>query len=97
MNNALRRRHECGRTEGVGVPRCVHGRRVPQRRREVRYALVDVDEFDELGVQVRVAERAVAHEGVVEMLRRVAAFELVELRELRLGAQVSLPRGRFKN
>lgn len=84
-NNALRRRHECRRTEGIGVPRGIDGGGVPELRREVGRPLVDVDKFDKLGIQVRVAERAAAHEGVVEVLRRGAGFERVELRELCLG------------
>lgn len=84
-NNALGWRHECRRTEGVGVPRGIDGGGVPELRREVGRPLVDVDKLDELGIQVRVAERAAAHEGVVEVLRRGAGFERVELRELCLG------------
>lgn len=80
VNNALRRRYERRRTEDIGIPGGVDGGGVPERGREVGRALVDVDELDELGVQVRVAECTAAHEGVVEVLRGGAGFERVELR-----------------
>ena len=54
---------------------------------EVGGALIDVDELDELGIQVRVAERAVGHEGVVEVpwVLRVA-LKREECRDLGLEA-----------
>ena len=55
-------------------------RRVPEVFGEVGRALVDVDELDEFGVEMRVAEGAVGHEGVVEVPRvGGVVFEGVEL------------------
>jgi hypothetical protein len=51
---------------------------------EVACALVGGDKLDELGVQVRVAEGVVGHEGVVEVARRGAVLESVELGEFGL-------------
>ena len=79
-----RRKTQSGRTNTIGIPLWPDVLRVPELAREVGRALVDVNELDELRVQVRVAEGAVRHERVVEVLRRHAALEGVELGELRL-------------
>ena len=80
------------RTDAVREPLLAHVVRVPDGRGKVGCALVDVDELDELRVQVRVPERAVRHQAVVEVLRaRRVALQRVELRELRLCAPHAPP------
>jgi hypothetical protein len=63
--------------------------RVPERAREVSGALVDVDMLHELRVEVRIPERPVRHQLIIEvpgMLR--VALQPLELRELCLRGTV---------
>ena len=73
------------RTDTLSEPLIPHVHRIPYTPRKIRRPLIHINELNELRIQMRIAERPVRHERVVEMLRmRGVALQGMELRELRL-------------
>ena len=73
------------RTDPISKPTILHVPWIPYNFWKIRRALVDVDKLDQFCVQMRVAERPVRHERVVEVFRvRGISLERMELRELGL-------------
>ena len=73
------------RTNSVCVPLLLDIQRIPYMFGKVGRPLVHIHKLYQLGVQMRVAERTVGHEGVVEMPRvSWVLFESVEVGEFGL-------------
>lgn len=59
--------------------------RVPNVFWEVRHPFVDVDKLDKLGIEMWITERAVGHEGIIEVLRLIlVSFQSVKSCKLSL-------------
>ncbi len=73
------------RTYPIGEPFLFDVFRVPYILRKVSGPLVNVHKFDKLGVQMRIAERSIGHQRVIEMLRIIGVvLQRVKLGKLRL-------------
>lgn len=55
------------RTYMICIPIVMHTVWIPDRRRKVGSPLIDVDKFYKLGIQMRISERAICHERIIEM------------------------------
>ena len=85
LENVIRTDYPTALTDLVREPLLAHVVWVPNVTREIRGLFVHVDEFDELRIQMRVSERPVHHQRIVEMLRRIwVVFESMKLDQLRL-------------
>jgi len=73
------------RTDAVSKPFFLHIIRVPHLFREISRTFVDIDKLDQFRVKMRVPERPVGHQGVIEVLGiNGVPLENVELRKFGL-------------
>ena len=72
---------ESGHTDAVRIPLGLQVVWVPDVARKVRRTFIHVNELDEFGVEVGVAEGAIRHEGVIEVSRVLR----IALQSMKLG------------
>jgi hypothetical protein len=73
------------RTDSISKPIFLNIAGVPKFFWKVRCPFIDVDKLDKFGIEMWIAERAVGHERVIEMLRLILiSFQSVKLCKLGL-------------
>jgi len=75
-----KKNHKRARTDSICKPLVLDIFRIPNVQRKVRGALIDVNEFDQFGVKMRITKRSVRHQRVIEVLGILrVSFECIEM------------------